>query len=69
MSKRATALRYLGGAYIHGVPARDLTPEEAKQYGALIDEQQALTGMKLYEPMAAAPDAEPSAPDTQFDGQ
>ena len=27
-------LRYLGGAFIHGVPARDLTAAEAAQYGA-----------------------------------
>ena len=25
------ALRYLGGAFIHGVPARDLTADEAAQ--------------------------------------
>ncbi len=52
------AMRYLGGAYIHGVPARDLTADEAAQHGALIADQEALTGMKMYEPVpapAAAP--------------
>ena len=54
MSEQTIALRYLGGAYIHGVPARDLTPDEAAEHGALIEEQQQLTGMKLYEPVAPA---------------
>ncbi len=54
MSDTTIALRYLGGAYIHGVPARDLTTEEANQHGTLIAEQEALTGMKLYEPVAPA---------------
>lgn len=46
------ALKYLGGAYIHGVPARDLTAAEAAQHGALIAEQEAVTGMKMYEAVA-----------------
>ena len=47
------ALRYVGaGTYIHGVPARDLTEEEAAQHGAVIREQEALTGTVLYEPAA-----------------
>ena len=52
------ALRYLGGAWIHGVPARDLTAAEATEHGAKIAEQQAITGMSIYEPVqqpAAAP--------------
>ena len=52
------ALRYLGGAWIHGVPARDLTAAEAAQHGAKIAEQEAITGWKMYEPVqqpAAAP--------------
>ena len=51
------AMRYLGGAYIHGVPARDLTTDEAAQHGALIADQEAATGMKMYEPVqpVAAP--------------
>ena len=52
------ALRYLGGAYIHGVPARDLTAEEAAQHGALIAEQEAATGTRMYE--AVAPQAQPA---------
>ena len=46
------ALRYLGGAWIHGVPARDLTAAEAAEHGAKIAEQEAITGMKMYEPVA-----------------
>ena len=52
------AMRYLGGAFIHGVPARDLTADEAAQHGALIADQEALTGMKMYEPVA--PQAQPA---------
>jgi len=44
-------LRYLGGAFIHGVPARDLTAEEAAQYGALIAGQEAVTHTQMYEPV------------------
>ena len=29
-------LRYVGGGFFHGVPARDLTGEEADKYGRLI---------------------------------
>ena len=43
-------IEYIGaGAYIHGVPARDLTNAEAKKYGKIIAEQEQLTGLKLYE--------------------
>ncbi len=45
------AMRYLGGAYIHGVPARDLTADEATIHGALIAQQEAATGTKMYEPV------------------
>lgn len=58
----APGLRYLGGFYIHGVPARDLTADEAQQYGAAIQEQQSLTGIIIYEPVATLdvlPDAAP----------
>lgn len=54
------ALRYLGGAWIHGVPARDLTADEAAQHDATIADQEALTGTKMYEPVAA-PAAAPKA--------
>jgi hypothetical protein len=48
-----TALRYVGdGAYIHGVPARDLTDEEAATFGALIREQEQAAHITLYEPVA-----------------
>ena len=47
-------LKYLGGAFIHGVPARDLTADEAAQYGALIAEQEAATHTPMYEPVQQA---------------
>ena len=50
-------LRYLGGAYIHGVPARDLTAAEAAQYGALIADQEAATNTQMYAPVTAAAQA------------
>ncbi len=52
------AMRYLGGAFIHGVPARDLTAAEAAQYGALIADQEATTGTQMYE--VVAPQAQPA---------
>ena len=58
----APGLRYLGGYYIHGVPARDLTADEAQRYGAIIEEQQSLTGIIIYAPVATLdvlPDAAP----------
>ena len=61
MTEQATALRYLGGAFIHGVPARDLTADEAAQYADVIKEQQELTGAMLYEPVKAAKAATPKA--------
>ena len=46
------AMEYVGsGAYIHGVPARDLSDEEQKKFADLIKEQEKLTGMKLYQPV------------------
>ncbi len=54
------ALRYLGGAFIHGVPARDLTADEAAQYGALIADQEAATHTQMYAPVAQ-PAATPKA--------
>ena len=50
----STPLRYLGGYYIHGVPARDLTAAEAAQHAEVIAEQEKLTGVKLYEPVKTA---------------
>ena len=46
-------LKYVGdGAYIHGVPARDLSDFEEEQHIDIIAEQEQLTGLALYEPMA-----------------
>ena len=58
------AMRYLGGAFIHGVPARDLTADEAAQYGALIADQEAVTHTPMYEPVqqpAQAPKSKQAA--------
>ena len=41
-------LIYTGVAYIHGVPARDLSADEARQYAEVITQQQLLTGQTLY---------------------
>ena len=54
------ALRYLGGAYIHGVPARDLTAAEAQQYQAIIQEQERIIGARLYEPVKPAKATKPA---------
>jgi hypothetical protein len=37
-----------GGTVILGVPARDLTDDEAEKYRKLIAEQEAIIGTKLY---------------------
>lgn len=50
MQGEPVALIYVGdGTYIHGVPARDLSPEEAKQFKALIDDQRKVSGVTLYQ--------------------
>lgn len=41
-------VKYSGGAYIHGVPARDLTEEEWKKYKSVIRKQEKIIGIKLY---------------------
>lgn len=46
------ALKYVGGGYIIGVPARDLTDDEEKQHGKVIREQEKLTGVRLYDAVA-----------------
>lgn len=59
-------LRYLGrGEFIPGVPARDLTAEEAAQFRAVIREHRENTGRELYGPPIPVTavehgDAEPS---------
>lgn len=48
-------LKYIGaGAFIHSVPARDLTDDEETQHADLIAQQQAASGMMLYEPVKAS---------------
>ena len=45
-------LKYVGGGtHIHGVPARDLTDAEQKQFASLIADQERKTGLALYEPV------------------
>ena len=40
-------LKYLGGGYIPGVPARDLTDEEEKEHGALMVYDEVMTGFRV----------------------
>ena len=44
--EKAKALRWLGQAWIGGIPARDLSAEEAEQYG-----YEQLIESGLYEPI------------------
>lgn len=46
-----TGYRYTGGAHIHGVPAKDLSVDQYKKYADVIEEQQGLIKMVLYEPV------------------
>ncbi len=48
-------LKYLGGGYIPGVPARDLTDDEEKQHAALIQAEEKASGFKLYGKPVAKP--------------
>jgi len=51
-----TGLRYLGqGEFIPGVPARDLSEDEAHRFRATIDEHRSNTGRALYGDLAAEP--------------
>jgi hypothetical protein len=47
-TKTAAGLRYVGNEFLVGVPARDLTAEEAAEYAAQINENEAATGRALY---------------------
>ncbi len=74
-SKRLTrtpttgALRYVGdGAYIHGVPARDLSPDEAARYADQIASAEAATHATLYEPVAEEPAEQPASPSEANNG-
>lgn len=49
-----TVWRYVGnGAYIPGVPARDLTPIEIQEFAEVISVQSSLLGVPLYEAIYA----------------
>ena len=48
---KITGYKFKGGAHIHGVPASDLTPAQYKQYQDVIEGQQKLINMVLYEPV------------------
>lgn len=53
--------RFLGGAHIVGIPARDLTATEWKRYGSAIEREEAAIGVTLYErPKAKAKKADES---------
>ncbi len=48
-------LVYVGdGEWLPGVPARDLSPDEAREFGAVIGANAALTGRPLYRPAQPA---------------
>ena len=49
-----TVWRYVGnGAYIPGVPARNLTPIEIQEFAEVISVQSSLLGVPLYEAIYA----------------
>lgn len=59
MTSKITPLRYVGGgAFIIGVPARDLTAAEARHYRKLIGDS------PLYEPAEDGPEDEPEGEPT-----
>ena len=46
--------RYVGnGAFVPGVPARDLTPAEMQEHAEIISAQSSLIGVPLYEAIYA----------------
>jgi len=49
--KARPALRYLGTAYIVGVPARDLSPAEAAEHWNTIREHEKAMQIALYAPV------------------
>lgn len=49
-------LKYVGGGYFPGIPARDLTYDEARQYGV-----SKLTGSGLYERASSPQKPKPSS--------
>lgn len=49
-------LKYVGGGFLAGVPARDLTYDEARQYGV-----SKLTGSGLYERASSPQKPKPSS--------
>ena len=59
MAKKAkvTGYKYTGinGAFIIGVHAGDLTVDQYKKFADIIEEQQTLTGLVLYEPVTDSP--------------
>lgn len=49
---RTSGLRYVGnGAFIPGVPARNLSPDESAEHADVISIQQELIGLIIYEPV------------------
>lgn len=63
--KQATGLHYVGQEFIVGVPARDLTAEEAALYAVQINENEAATGRALY---VSAEVVAPVTPVTEQEG-
>lgn len=56
-------MHYVGdGTFIQGIPARDLTEDEAARHKAVIVAQQKLTGVVLYVEIVPAPAKRQAAP-------
>ena len=61
-----TGWRYVGnGAFIPGVPARDLTPVEMQEFAEVISVQSNLLGVTLYEATYAEQTEQPVVAEEQ----
>jgi len=57
-------MKYIGeGSYIHGVPARDLTPAEYRRHRKAIREAEETSGVKLYATEEEAEVTQEATPD------
>jgi len=60
----AGGMRYVGdGSHIHGIPARNLSAEEAGRYRETILESQLATGVTLYEELQDSDQVSGSEPE------
>lgn len=69
-TNRQSALRYVGGGeFIWGVPARDLSREEAERFGSVIEAHERTTGRRLYEPAGEQTTDQPAEEVTEEEGE